>query len=523
MPTPTIYLGGRLYAPEYPGATALVVRDDRIDYVGSDDGARTVASGAPEVQLRGRLVTPAFVDAHVHVIQTGQVLNGLDLDAVPDRDEVLDRVAAYSRQNRGRGVIVGQGWDERGWPDPRPPSRAELDRAGGGAAVYLARVDVHSAVVSSAVLDRIPDIAGQPGYSVYGPVTQDAHHLCRAVMDSLFTDSERRSDARAALVRAAQVGIASVHELGGPHLGPQEDLSRVQQVCAELGLDVVTYWGELADETVLATAVRLGVRGLAGDLCVDGSIGSRTAALTEPYTDAGGHGHRYLSVDEISRHVIACTRAGLQAGFHCIGDDAVAAAVEGLRQAAAVVGEGHLRQAGHRLEHLEMVDTAGVTVLAELGVTASMQPGFDAHWGAPGNLYQHRLGNRSLSMNRLATLHRAGVPLAFGSDSPVTALAGWQTVRAAVQHSRADERLDVATAFAAASLGAARAGQDYDLGMLTVGARANVALWAPFETDRPDGLPALRDTTFPACAATLARGRVIHSDGTVVGLIEAGV
>ena len=104
----------------------------------------------------------------------------------------------------------------------------------------------------------------------------------------------------------------------------------------------------------------MGAAGLAGDLCIDGSIGSRTAALAQPYADADTHGARYLSDDEIPEHLVACTRAGLQAGFHCIGDDAVAAAVAGLRRAAEQLGIGPVRAARHRLEHLEMVAAADI-------------------------------------------------------------------------------------------------------------------------------------------------------------------
>ena len=103
-------------------------------------------------------MTPAFVDAHVHAVQTGLVMAGLDLHDVRSVDELLERVRRYVDRDPSRGVVLGQGWDERSWPDPRPPTRAELDEAGRGRAVYLARVDVHSAVVSSALLGALPDV-----------------------------------------------------------------------------------------------------------------------------------------------------------------------------------------------------------------------------------------------------------------------------------------------------------------------------------------------------------------------------
>ena len=165
---------------------------------------------------------------------------------------------------------------------------------------------------------------------------------------------------------------------------------------------------------------------------------------------------------------MACTRAGLQAGFHCIGDDAVAAAVDGLRQAARRVGRDQIVAARHRLEHLEMIDPTDIATLAELGVVASLQPAFDAAWGGPGELYEQRLGHdRAATMNPIGSLHRAGVPLAFGTDAPVTPLAGWATVRHAVQHWRVDERLAGTAAFAAATVGAHRASRVDDSGELS--------------------------------------------------------
>ena len=163
------------------------------------------------------------------------------------------------------------------------------------------------------------------GYRSDGLLTREAHHLCRGSLDRLFTDQERRSAARTALRTAAAQGVAAVHELGGPHLGPIEDLTRVRDVASDIGIGVTTYWGELATEPTIEWARQAGVAGLAGDLCVDGAIGSHTASLGEPYADADSCGARYLSEQQIADHVIACTRAGLQAGFHCIGDDAVAA------------------------------------------------------------------------------------------------------------------------------------------------------------------------------------------------------
>ncbi len=515
-----IFVGGRVYAPDHPGATAVVTDGSLISFVGNDEAARRAAPGQTEVDLRGRLLTPAFVDAHAHLIQTGQVMAGLGLHDVRSRDDAVERVAVYARHHPDVQVIIGHGWDERAWPEPMPPTRTELDRAAGGVAVYLARVDVHSAVVSSTLLDQLPGVSEAIGYRADGLLTREAHHLCRGSLGRLFSDQQRRSAARTALQAAAAQGVAAVHELGGPHLGPIEDLTRVREVGAELGVAVVSYWGELATEPTIEWAQQAGVAGLAGDLCIDGAIGSRTALLREPYADAETRGASYLSEQQIADHVIACTQAGLQAGFHCIGDAAVAAAVAGLRRAAATLGIRHIRAARHRLEHLEMITEADIATLAELGVVASMQPAFDAAWGRPGELYEQRLGqSRAHGMNRLGTLERSGVHLAFGTDSPVTPLAGWATVRAAVRHWQPSERLAVASAFDAATRGAHWASFTDNAGAIRVGAEASLAVWdVPDDAlEGPTPLPLLDDGPLPICAATIAAGQLIYQSEPFVG------
>ena len=161
------------------------------------------------------------------------------------------------------------------------------------------------------------------------------------------------------------------------------------------GPQTLGYWAQLVatEEEARDTAALLGAHGLGGDLNIDGSIGSRTAHLREPYADADGHcGNPYLPVEQVRDHIAACSQAGIQAGFHVIGDAGVHTAIAGIEAAAALVGADTVRRARHRLEHLEMIDAEGIARLVALGVTASVQPAFDAHWGGGAGMYAARLG-----------------------------------------------------------------------------------------------------------------------------------
>ncbi len=533
-----LFRGGDVYTPADPFATALLVVGDTVAWVGSDDAAAGHADGADEVvDLDGALVTPAFVDAHAHVTETGLAMTGLDLHDATSLADVLRRVEDAGRRSGGRPVL-GTGWDERGWPEGRAPSRAELDRAAYGGSVYLARVDVHSAVVSSS-LAATAGLPGLDGWNDDGRVERAAHHAARDATRAGLGQGQRHALQRAALQAAAAAGIGAVHEMAAPHIGTDDDLRDLVALSSGEDLpEVLAYRGELVADEAAAHAVleRLALpagalRGLAGDLCADGSIGSHTASLRAPYDDDPGHrGHGYLDAEQVRDHVVACTRAGLQAGFHVIGDAALDAVVAGLQAAAQTVGAAALRRCRPRLEHVEMPDAEAVRVLAELGVHASVQPTFDAWWGGPGGLYRERLGEaRARAMNPYAAMAAAGVPLALGSDSPVTPFDPWAAVRACAFHHEPDQRISARAAFLAHTRGAWRAAGYDDRGVLAPGTPATYAVWragdlvvqAPddriqaWSTDPRSGTQGLPDLTpgldLPQCLRTVVGGRTVYA------------
>jgi predicted amidohydrolase YtcJ len=523
----TLLRGGPVYAPSAPGADAMLVVDGTIAWIGPAAGAAVHADSADAVvDLGGALVAPAFVDAHVHHTMTGLTLLGLDLRGTRSREDLLDRVSAEARRTRGR-PILGHGWDETTWPNPTLPTRAELDRATWGSVVYLSRIDVHSGLISSALLAEVPGLAGARGLEESGRVTAHAHHLVRRHLTGGMAGDLRTAAQRAARAHAASRGIVSMHEAGGPDIGGADDLRGLLELArAEAGPEVVAYWGRAGD---VAEVRRLGAHGAAGDLFVDGALGSRTALLRAPYADEPSlSGNQYLDVDAVTEHLVACTEAGIQGGFHAIGDAAVAIVVEGIRRTVRRCGQAAVRGARHRIEHLSMATADDAAVLADAGVVASVQPLFDAQWGAPGGAYAERLGpGRAAGLHDFAALVRAGVSVALGSDSPVTPIEPWEWVRAAVWHHNPQARLSARAAFAAATRGGWRAAGRDDAGVLAVGAPATYAVWAAtdlavqapdarvanWSTDPRSGTPGLPrlepGSPVPRCLATVLAGRAI--------------
>ena len=479
----TLYRNGSVYTAADPFATAMLVDGDTIAWVGSEQAATSIADSSMDIiDLRGALVAPGFVDSHAHLTETGIALDSLQLGGVRSARELLDAVAASG----GEGAVLGHGWDESLWDDPTLPDAGELERAAAGRPVYLSRVDVHSALVSPSLVASA-GLADLDGYAPGGHVRRQAHTAARQATRRLsaagLQDYQRR-----ALDEAAAHGYVALAEMGAPKISSFDDLRLAAGWNDAAGTspapEVLPYWGQLtttaADAEALLAELGVPVRGFAGDLNIDGSIGSRTASLREPYTDAPGEtGTTYLSVAEAAAHLAACSLLGIQGGFHVIGDAGLDAALQALEEAAAEVGEQRVRAAGHRFEHVEMADAGAIARLAKYSVTVSAQPAFDAAWGGQGRLYERRLGSRSQGMNPFASFYSAGVPICFGSDTPVTPLRPWSSVRACLEHHDADQRISARAAF----LGHTRAGwraaryENPMTGQLVPGAPASFAVW----------------------------------------------
>jgi predicted amidohydrolase YtcJ len=214
----------------------------------------------------------------------------------------------------------------------------------------------------------------------------------------------------------------------------------------------------------------------------------------------------------------------MQAGFHAIGDAAIDRVLDAVELVSARLGRS--AGAGSRLEHAEYVRDP--RRLARSGLLASVQPLFDATWGGPDGMYAARLGaGRAAELNRFADLAAAGVPLAFGSDAPVTPLGPWAAVRAAVHPSDPATALSPRAAFTAHTRAGWRAAGRFDEGLLAPGSPATFAAWQAGElsVDAPDdriarwstdpraavpGLPDLQpDAALPSCLLTVRAGTVI--------------
>ena len=529
----TLYRNGSIYSPADPFATAMLVDGNTVAWLGGEDAAERQAQRADAViDLHGALITPAFVDSHTHLADLGAVLRGADLSKSTSAAGLLDMVSRLAEDTPSGQVLTGHGWDDTRWDQRQLPTEPELTAASGGRGLYLARVDKHSALVNAQLLEALGLTGISPGL-VAGP----EHDV---ISQALAADPETTAaDQRRALEHYASRGFAAVIEMAASHTGGRQSLEGLLGLADPQLPEVFAYWGQAAGSATEARELLEGftsdrLLGLGGDLKVDGSLGSHTAALREPYTDkAGSTGTLYLEAPQIAEHLIACTEARIQAGFHVIGDAALDEVLAGFDLAAARVGVAALQAGRHRLEHVEMVDAANRERLLQYSITVSMQPRFDEYWGGAGGMYETRLGERAGQMNDLASMLSTGVPLVLGSDAPVTEVDGWAVVRSAMALSNTGGRVSARAAFIAQTRSAYRAMGVMNpyAGQLVIGAPATFAVWSASElavqtpdtrisswsTDARAGTPLLPvvDQEIPQCLRTVRDGT------TLFDLLEA--
>jgi predicted amidohydrolase YtcJ len=407
-----------------PSAEAVLVRDDRILFVGGLAAARTkAAKGVRDVDLKGAAAFPGFVDAHAHLTGIGLRELTLNLDQVDSVEALVAAVKAYAAAHPD-GPIFGRGWIETHWPEKRFPNRADLDRAASGRVVVLERADGHAVVASSAALAKAGvtrDTAAPAGGQILkgedgapsGMLVDHAQDLVAGVIPPPSAAVKRLALEKAGALYAARgwTGLGNM-SVEAPDLAILRSLAaerrfslRVDNYMDPSGAAEVLAKGPTTDPTGL-----IRVRGI--KLYMDGALGSRGAALLAPYSDAEGVGLQLTPHDKGLALMKAAKAVKAQVAMHAIGDRGNLMALDWFAEAL-----GGDKTARWRIEHAQIVADPDLPRFAQLGVVASMQP---SH--AIGDLYfaPARLGQGRLHEGyRWKDLLDSGAVVAAGSDAPV--------------------------------------------------------------------------------------------------------
>lgn len=480
----TVFKSGQIL--RLPGAAIadwVLVEDERITAIGDGEAP----SADKIVDLDGGTLIPAFCDAHVHLPATGLYETGLDFRGERSTAAIID---AFRARARGSGVLFGGNFED---PLDAPITRVDLDEAVGAEPALLARADMHSCVVSTALLDGL-DIESLEGVdraddgTPTGYLREKAAAEAWAWFDRTLSPAEQKNAVRAAVKRAYSKGIASVHEMFVVEWRGWASLEVFFEAISDVALDIITYVGT----TEVQKVAEIGFNRVGGDLFLDGSFGSHTAWMSTPYLTpppAGTpeNGIAYRTDEELLEVFLQAQRAGMQVGVHAIGDAAIDQAISTWEKVAEIEGRPAVRALGHRIEHFECASDDHIERAAGLALRASVQPAFDLFWGGEDGLYAQRIGwERARGMNRFASMLNAGLLVGAGSDSTVTPLDPFLQLKALRAHHVPDEQVGRIEALRLHTMGARALAEGPSLaGSLTVGAPADLA-WLdrhPAETE----------------------------------------
>ena len=383
-------------------------------------------------------IFPGFNDAHTHLGEAGRTKITLDLSGVKSLAEMLKKTQAYADSIPAGHWITGGNWDHTLWTLKVLPTRQDLDKVTGGHPAFLGRVDGHIAIANSAALEAA-GITGKTQAPQGGAIDLDANgevtgiirESAKALIEKVIprpTPEDRRHADELAIADALAHGVTSVQDFSD-----WQDFLVFEQMEKEgkLGLRISEWLPFRApldelktmrahhdvNDPMLHTGMLKGF--------MDGSLGSRTAAMKAPFADdPGNSGLPQFTQEELNKMAVERAQAGFQLGFHAIGDKAAAMALEAFSQ------PGVSAKARNRIEHAQVVDQADIPRFAKLGVIASMQPN---HLLTDMNWAEERLGaKRAAYSYAWKAFLDAGVPLAFGTDYPVEPITPYRGLYAAV-------------------------------------------------------------------------------------------
>jgi predicted amidohydrolase YtcJ len=370
-------------------------------------------------------IFPGFNDAHTHLGEAGRTKLNVDLRGSQSLAEMLSRVQSSAAAAPAQHWLTGGGWDHTLWKEKVLPTRRDLDRVTGDHPAFLTRIDGHIAIANSAALKaagihaktQMPeggaidlDGNGEPT----GIVRESAQELVAKVIPPA-THEERRKGDELAIEDALAHGVTSAQDNSD-----WQDFLVYEEMEREGNLHLrITEWLSFAAPLEELKAQRahhdakdpmLHTGMLKGFM--DGSLGSRTAAMKAPYSDDPKNtGLPQYTQDRLNQMTVERAKAGFQMGFHAIGDKAVSMALDAFSQPGVLV------TARNRIEHAQVVDAADFARFKKLGVIASMQPN---HLMTDVNWAMERIGpERAKGAYAWKRFLDAGVPLAFGTDYPV--------------------------------------------------------------------------------------------------------
>lgn len=469
-----------IYSPPRESVKADVLIDgEKIVKIGKIDNGNL--SDIPAYS--NKTLLPGYIDSHIHLLEHGLSLLFLDLRVITGREELYDTLASYLPQARKLGFLYAfnlapERLKEQHWQ----PLTSDLDRVASDLSVFIRREDGHSVYLNTQARQWL--LYDQPIAEADTPLVGRFNELAVERMQERVPVEVREE----AFIRGGQDILSKGVTAAGVMVGNErnlDDVGIIRSLGSRLGIEAILF----PQNRDIAKVCSMDLTRLGGCILVDGSIGSHTAALREPYTDAPGNmGILYFSQRELDVLVKCIHSQELQMAFHAIGDEAIRILLNAYEKTI-----DHTNPRRNRIEHAELIPPDLIQRTAELNIILSVQPMFQMLWGEEGGMYSQRLGERRRWTNPYRSMLDAGVRIAAGSDAPITCPDPCLGINAFLNHPVAEERITPHEAVTAYTYhGAYSVHMEGTVGSITPNLLADVLVFNrdPFETldFRPDAV-----------------------------------
>ena len=483
--------------PVLPRAEAIAIKDGRIIAIGSNSEILKLRGEKTElVDIKGRFITPGIIDAHLHFLSGSLSLVELNLQGL-SLEECLKKVKERAEKSKPGQWITGRGWDQSLWKTKEFPDRYMLDRVAPQNPVYLTRVDGHSVWVNSMALklagidektpnpeggEIVRDKNGRPT----GILKEEATSLIHPPEPSIDEKIEALKKGFEYAIKNGVTTVADMSEYEMPFVYRELELKGklpiriVFNPYMEFGLNKISNLRKEISEWG-SDHIKFGfVKGF-----IDGTLGSRTAAMKEPFEGTNSRGILVIRPEELFETVLMYHKEGYQIGFHAIGDRAVYLGLEAYRRAQLNFPRPDAR---HRLEHIQVYDPADMGLFITYNIIPSVQP---CHLLSDIRFVEDRIGvKRTKFSYPWKSFLKHNIPLAFGTDWPVESIDPRRNLYAAVKRLNwhTEEAITIEEALAASTINSAYSLRlEKEIGSLEVGKFADFVVWEKdFTTLKPE-------------------------------------
>lgn len=419
---------------DHPVCQGIYLKNGFIEKIGTSEAIKKLAEfeQAAIIDLNGQTFLPGLHDCHVHMMSTGLAAIGINLYDCQSIVAVLEKLVADKSANE-QEWIFGYGLDESRLLEKRPPTASELDQVFRDRPVYLVDRGLHYTQVNTIAMELMGFLENEEGLGRdqagkrNGRLHSHANSHARKYFFDKLTWEQREAAIRHTAKMAVAMGVTTIHAMEGGDLSSDSDIPVFLEIIDSLPLHVVLHWCSTAVPEVVAKGLKI----IGTDILLDGSIGSRTAAFKEPYADdPEALGELYYADEWITHYIETAHRAGLQTGFHAIGQRAITQVLNCLERA---LNKYPVDDHRFRIEHFGFPDDRDIKRAAALGAVISTQPAFTYLRGGPDSVYEERVGaERNHRAYPIREFIDAGIVVSGGSDSNVTPINPVLGIHAAV-------------------------------------------------------------------------------------------